>query len=47
MAMFLAYRIMDETVKYKDVFAKTFFKKYQDDVDVILTAEGRSDLIDK
>lgn len=47
MAMFMAERIMAGTQTYEKIFNITLYKKYQDDVDAILIAEGKEDLIKK
>ena len=45
MAMYMAEKIMSGTQDYSKIFSFPLYKKYQDDVDAILTAEGREDLI--
>jgi hypothetical protein len=45
MAAYFAEKIMDGSVSYEKIFACRIYKKYQDDVDAILTAEGKTDLI--
>lgn len=45
--MFIALRLMDGTFKYKVIFNFRIYKKYQEETDAILTAEGREDLIEK
>lgn len=45
MAMFIAARIMDNTFAYKQIFAFRMYQRFQNDVDGILIAEGREDLI--
>lgn len=47
MAMFMAKSILDGFVSYKKVFDFELYKRYQDDVDLILIAEGREELIDR
>lgn len=44
MAMYMAMKIM-EGRDYAKLFSFTPYQKYQDDVDAILIAEGREDLI--
>ena len=41
----MARKIMDGTQTYTKVFSISIYKRYQDDVDAILIAEGREDLI--
>ncbi len=45
MAAYLAMRIMDGAMDYASIFSQTRFQKYKADVDAILVAEGRQDLI--
>ena len=45
MAMYIAQRILDGKISYEHVFSISIYKRYQDDVDAILIAEGRGDLI--
>lgn len=45
MAMFMAEKILTGKQDYARVFSISLYKKYQDDVDAILIAEGREDLI--
>lgn len=45
MAMYMALKIMEGTQDYKKIFEFALYKKYQDDVDAILIAEGREELI--
>lgn len=45
MAMYIALKILQGKVDYEKVFSFPFYKQYQDDVDAILIAEGREDLI--
>lgn len=45
MAMYIASKILAGSQKYEYVFGLTLYKSYQDDVDAILIAEGRQDLI--
>lgn len=47
MAVYFAMKIMDGSQSYKAVFSVSIYKRYQDDVDAILIAEGREDLIDR
>lgn len=47
MAMFMANRIMDGTMNYETIFKFAMYRKYQDDVDAILIAEGKENLIVK
>ena len=47
MAQFIAAKIIGGSQDYAQTFAKPFFHKYQEDVDTILIAEGREDLIVK
>lgn len=44
MAAYLAMRIMDEKLDYSVVLSKAW-GKYKEDVDLILLAEGKQDLI--
>lgn len=45
MAMYIALKILQGRVDYEAVFSFSLYKQYQDDVDAILIAEGREDLI--
>lgn len=45
MAMYMAIKIMEGKQDYATVFSFPLYQKYQDDVDAILIAEGREDLI--
>ena len=45
MAMYIAIKIMEGKQDYAKIFSFPLYKKYQDDVDAILIAEGREDLI--
>lgn len=45
MAMYMAERILNGSQDYSRIFSVSLYKKYQDDVDAILIAEGREDLI--
>lgn len=45
MAMYIATKILEGRQDYTYVFSINIYKKYQDDVDSILIAEGRQDLI--
>lgn len=45
MAMYIAGKIMEGKQDYVAVFSVNIYKKYQDDVDAILTAEGKQELI--
>ena len=47
MAVYFAMKIMDGSQSYRAVFSVSVYKKYQDDVDAILIAEGKQDLIDR
>lgn len=47
MAAYLAKAIMEGRMDYEAVFAISLYVRYQNDVDAILTAEGRQDLIKK
>ena len=47
MAPYFANAIIEGRMQYEAVFAITLYKRYQDDVDAILTAEGKEDLIKK
>lgn len=47
MAMFIAMRLMDGKFKYKVIFGYKLYKKYQEETDAILIAEGREDLIEE
>lgn len=47
MAMFIALRLMDGTFKYKTIFGFNFYKKFQEQTNAILVAEGREDLIEE
>lgn len=46
MALFIALRILDGTFKYSKIFSFRIYKKYQEETDAILVAEGRQDLIE-
>lgn len=45
MAAYFATQIMEGKITYEKVFSISLYKKYQNDVDAILIAEGREDLI--
>lgn len=45
MAAYLAMRIEAGKLDYKSVFSQTRFSQYKDDVDLILVADGKQDLI--
>lgn len=45
MAMYMAEKILQGKQDYTKIFSVSLYKKYQDDVDAILIAEGREDLI--
>jgi len=45
MTMYIARKIMEGKQDYVAVFSTTIYQRYQDDVDAILIAEGREDLI--
>ncbi|MFB9989014.1 hypothetical protein [Bacillus benzoevorans] len=45
MAMYIALKIMDGSQDYEYVFGISLYKRYQDDVDAILVAEGKQSLI--
>lgn len=45
MAMYTADKILQGKQDYAKVFSVSIYKKYQEDVDAILIAEGREDLI--
>lgn len=45
MAAYFAMKIMDGSQDYASVFSVSIYKRYQDDVDAILIAEGKQDLI--
>lgn len=47
MAMYIAQKIMEGRQDYEHVFSISVYKRYQDDVDAILIAEGKQDLITK
>lgn len=47
MAMFIALRLMDGTFKYKMIFGFNFYKRFQEQTNAILVAEGRQDLIEE
>lgn len=45
MAMYIATKIMEGSQDYTFVFSISLYKRYQNDVDAILIAEGKQDLI--
>ena len=45
MATYLAMQILKEKLRYEQVISK--FSEYEEDIDMILIAEGREDLIVK
>ena len=45
MAVYFAYAIIEGRMNYEAVFSISIYKRYQDDVDSILVAEGKEDLI--
>lgn len=47
MALFIANRIIDGKFTYAGIFKFTIYQRYRSDVDAILTAEGRIDLIER
>lgn len=47
MAMYMAAKIMDGQQSYANVFSIKMYRRYQDDVDAILIAEGKEELIVK
>ena len=47
MAMYMAEKILQGKQDYAKIFSVSLYKKYQDDVDAILIAEGREDLIER
>lgn len=47
MAMYIASKIMGGSQDYVYVFSIVMYQRYQDDVDAILVAEGRQDLINR
>lgn len=44
-AMYIATKIMNGSQSYSYVFSITMYQRYKADVDAILIAEGRQDLI--
>ena len=46
-AMYMAEKILQGKQDYTKIFGVSLYKKYQDDVDAILIAEGREDLIER
>lgn len=47
MAQYIARKIIEGRQDYQSVFSISIYKKYQEDVDSILVAEGKQDLIIK
>lgn len=47
MAPYLALKIVEGKFDYATIFSFKMYQPYQNDVDSILTAEGRKDLIVK
>lgn len=47
MAMYMAEKIMLGQQDYKKIFSFWLYKRYQDDVDAILIAEGKEHLINR
>lgn len=45
MAIYVANQILEGKIDYKKFFSYNLYKKYQTEVDAILTASGRADLI--
>lgn len=45
MAIYFANAIIEGRMKYEAVFTINLYLRYQDDVDAILVAEGKEDLI--
>lgn len=45
MAMYIAMKIMEGKQDYAAIFSISLYRKYKEDVDAILIAEGRQDLI--
>ena len=46
MAMFIAQKIIDGRFKYHDIFKFKIYQRYKEEVDAILIAEDRKDLIE-
>ena len=44
--MFIAFRLMDGTFKYKQIFGFKMYQRFQEETNAILVAEGRQDLIE-
>ncbi len=47
MAMFIAQKIIDGRFKYKKIFRFKIYQRYREEVEAILEAEGKADLIGK
>lgn len=45
MAAYFAVAIIEGRMNYEAIFAIPVYQRYQDEVDAILVAEGREDLI--
>lgn len=45
MPLYIAEQIKIGKMSYKQIFSIQMWKKYQDDVDAILIADGKADLI--
>ena len=45
MALYIALKIEDGVQDYTKVFSCKLYQRYQDDVDAILIADGKQDLI--
>ena len=45
MALYIAAQIEDGKVSYTAIFSKKMWQKYQEEVDSILIADGKQDLI--
>lgn len=44
---YIAEKVLSGSQDYKKVFVTTLYRRYQNDVDIILIGEGRNDLIVK
>jgi hypothetical protein len=47
MALYIALKIIDETFTYNGIFKFRLYQRYREEVEAILEAEGKADLIGK
>lgn len=47
MALYIALKIIDETFTYNGIFRFKIYQRYREEVEAILEAEGKANLIGK